>query len=640
LPGWLVKAGLVLVAFVATSCGDDNPQNPPTTGTIQVAASTTGDELDADGYTVTVDGGAGQALAINGSVTFTNQSTGNHEVELSGVAANCTITGDNPRTVDVTAGNTTSTTFDVTCSATTGNLEVTTVSTGDDIDSDGYTVSVDGGAAQSIGVNSTLTVSDLDAGDHTVELGDVAANCTVTADNPRTVAVSAGGTATTQFDVACTSQVGDLDVVVNTIGNGLPAGFNFTVDGGAPQAIGANDTVGLTGLTVGDHDVLLTDLANCSVTGDNPVTVAVPDGGTVQATFDVTCAAGSLDVTSNTWGLGLDSGYDVVIDAGTPQAIGANETVGFSDLSVGDHSVELTGVASNCSVDGTNPQTVAVADGETAATTFDVFCFETLSNRVVFESDRDGNPEIYIRDTGSGEKNLTRNAADDRNPDVAPDGTVVAFESNRGGITQLWRMCASGIERLTSSAAQEFDPSYAGDLSGLAYVRGGQIWKAGPNGGSAGQLTAGGGVNDHPAYSPDGQWVLFRSDRDGNPEIYVVNVATGVETNLTNNPAADGKPAWWSDGSKILWTSDREGNFEVYVADFDAVTPSIGAETNLTNNLAVDGWPNMRGDGSSIVFSTDRDGTLEIYAMDPDGLNQTRFAGSPTGNDVNPSWSP
>jgi hypothetical protein len=646
LAGWLGRAGLVMLAFVATSCGDDNNVvNPPTTGSIQVTAATSGAEPDADGYTVSVDGAGGQAVGVNGSVTFTNQAAGDHTVELSGVAANCTVAGDNPRTVTVAAGTTAPTTFSITCSATVGDLEVTTVSTGDDIDADGYTVAVDGGTAQAIGANETLTVTDVTVGDHDVQLGDVAANCTVAGDNPRTVAVSAGGTAATQFDVTCTSLVGDLDVVVSSTGNGVPAGYNFTVDAGTPAAIDANATVSLTGLAVGNHDVELTDLANCSVTGDNPVTVAVPEGGTAQATFDVICTAGSLDATSNTWGLGLDSGYDVVIDAGTPQAIGINETVSISDLSVGDHTVEFTGIASNCTVDGTNPRTVAVSDGATAATTFDVFCFQTLVNQIVFETDREGDAEIYVRSGTNPEFNLTRNSANDRNPDVASNGTVIAFDSNRGGTTQLWRMSSTGIEKLSTTSAQERDPSYAGDLSGLAYTHktsstNWEIWKANANGTSPQQLSSSSGTNDQPAYSPDGQWVLFRSDRDGNEEVYVVNVATGVETNLTNDAFADGKPAWWYDGTKILWTSDRTGDFEVMVADFDALTPAIGVETNLTNDPGVDGWADMRGNGSSIAFATDREGTLEVYTMDPDGLNQARFAGSTSGDDVNPSWSP
>jgi TolB protein len=647
-----------MLAFVATSCGDDNPSNPSTTGSIQVSASTTGAELDADGYTVTVDGGASQALAINGSATFSSQTVGNHEVELSGVAANCTVAGDNPRTIAVTAGNATSTTFDVTCSATAGDLEVTTVSTGDDIDADGYTVSVDGGAGQAIDVNETLTVTSLGAGDHTVELGDVAANCTVAGDNPRTVVLTAGVTATTQFDVTCTNLVGDLDVVVSTTGNALPAGYNFTVDAGGPQAIGVNATVNLTDLSVGNHDVLLTDVpANCSVTGDNPVFVSVSEGAVVTAVFAVTCTAGSMDVTTNTWGLGLDTGYEVVLDAGTPQAIGINETVGISDLSVGDHTVQLTGLASNCNVDGTNPRTVAVTDGGTAATTFDVFCFQTLSNQIVFETNRDGPAEIYVRLGNEFPINLTRNisggvgplSTDDRNPDVAPDGTTIAFESTRDGTVQIWRMSALGIQKLSTAGVQEKDPSYSGDPSGYAYTRKSsstnwEIWRANSNGGAAQPLSSNLGNNDQPAYSPDGQWVLFRSDRDGNQEVYVVNTATREETNLTNNAAADGKPAWWYDGTKILWTSNRGTDFEIYVADFDPLTdpltPSIGVEKNLTNHPSVDGWADMRGNGASIAFATDREGTLEIYTMNFDGSSQARFAGSGTGEDVNPSWSP
>jgi Tol biopolymer transport system component len=645
LPGWLGRVGLVMLAFGAISCGDDNPSNPPTTGSIQVTASTTGAELDADGYTVTVDGAAGQSLAINGSVTFTNQTAGNHNVELSGVAANCTVAGDNPRAVAVTAGSAAPTTFNVACAATAGDLEVTTVTTGDDIDADGYSVAVDGGTAQAIDASDSLTVTGLTVGDHDVELGDVASNCTVGGDNPRIVAVSGGGTATTQFDVTCTlipPATGDVKVVNVTTGTAPDDSYTVTLDiVGTPQLLAANDSLTLSGLTVGDHMIELGDVApNCTVAGDNPRTVTVTGGGEVRTQFDVTCPAGSLDVTSNTWGLGLDSGYDVVIDAGTPQAIGANATVGFSDLSVGDHTVELTGIASNCNVDGANPRTLAVTDGAGTTTTFDVFCFQTLSNQIVFETDREGDSEIYLRSAGNPEINMTKNSADDRNPDVASNGTVIAFESNRGGTTQLWRMSSSGIEKLSATAAQERDPSYAGDLSGLAFTRGGEIWKANANGSSPQQLSSSLGTNDQPAYSPDGQWVLFRSDRDGNEEIYVVNVATGVETNLTGDASADGKPTWWYDGSKVLWTSDRGGNFDVFVADFDALTPAIGAETNLTNNAAVDGWPDMRGNGASIAFATDRDGTLEIYTMDSDGSNQARFAGSGTGADVNPSWSP
>ena len=64
-----------------------------------------------------VDGGPGQAIGINSSVTFTNLAAGSHRVALTNVASNCTVSGSNPQTVTVPSGGTVSTTFSVSCTA-------------------------------------------------------------------------------------------------------------------------------------------------------------------------------------------------------------------------------------------------------------------------------------------------------------------------------------------------------------------------------------------------------------------------------------------------------------------------------------------------------------------------------------------
>src|SRR5205085_9233599 len=87
-------------------------------GTLTITTGTSGSELDPDGYTVTVDGSPGQPLGINASISIANLAAGTHSVELTGVAPNCSVTGDNPRTVTISAGATTATTFAVSCSAT------------------------------------------------------------------------------------------------------------------------------------------------------------------------------------------------------------------------------------------------------------------------------------------------------------------------------------------------------------------------------------------------------------------------------------------------------------------------------------------------------------------------------------------
>src|SRR5207249_4873592 len=140
----------------------------------------------------------------NASVTFTGLSAGDHSVALSGVAANCSASGGTSRTVTVPAGGTASTTFAVSCAATTGNLTVTTNTTGSNLDPDGYTVVVDGRQSQAIGVNASVTVSGPSAGNQAVQRGGPANSCVVGA-NPRTVRIPANGTGPTTFSVSCTA---------------------------------------------------------------------------------------------------------------------------------------------------------------------------------------------------------------------------------------------------------------------------------------------------------------------------------------------------------------------------------------------------------------------------------------------------
>ena len=94
-----------------------NPPSPAP-GNLTVTTSTTGSSLDPDGYTVTVDGALSRAIAINGSVTFTGLSAGSHSVALSGVAANCVVSGGNSKTATVPAGGTVTASFTVICSTT------------------------------------------------------------------------------------------------------------------------------------------------------------------------------------------------------------------------------------------------------------------------------------------------------------------------------------------------------------------------------------------------------------------------------------------------------------------------------------------------------------------------------------------
>jgi len=379
-------AGLVAATTFSVSC--TAPPPPPTTGDLTVTTGTSGSNIDADGYTVTVDGNASKSIGTNGSVTFTGLSAASHTVVLSGVASNCSVSGGTSRTVTVPAGGTASTSFSVSCTAPTGNLTVTTGTSGSNIDADGYTVTVDGNASKSIGTNGSVTFTGLSAASHTVVLSGVASNCSVSGGPSRTVSVPADGTASTSFSVSCAApppQTGNLTVTTSTTGSNLdPDGYTATVDGGASQAIGTNGSVTFSGLSAASHTVVLSGVAsNCSVTGGMSRTVSVPAGGTASTSFSVSCTApppetGNLTVTASTTGSNLDpDGYTATVDGGASQSVGTNGSVTFTGLSAGSHSVALSGLAANCSVSGANPQTVTVPSGGTATATFAVSCAAT-----------------------------------------------------------------------------------------------------------------------------------------------------------------------------------------------------------------------------------------------------------------------
>lgn len=296
---WAVAAATLVVAAACNDSLSPKPPEaalwPPDGSTLAVTVTTSGSDIDPDGYTVWVDGSHSQAVGANGLVTFT-VTDGGHTVALYGVASNCTVSGYNPRNLHYFMGGVGgATSFTVSC-ASVGSLFVSANTTGVDLDADGYTVTVDGGASQVIATNGSLTFTGLYASSHSVALSGVAGNCTLSEANPRTVTVSAGGTASATFAASCAPTgggSGSLTVTTTSTGSNLdPDGYTVTVDGSFSQAIATtNDSVTFTG-PAGDHPVALSGLAsNCTVSGANPRTVTVPADGTATTTFSVTCGA-------------------------------------------------------------------------------------------------------------------------------------------------------------------------------------------------------------------------------------------------------------------------------------------------------------------------------------------------------------
>ena len=136
------------------------------------------------------------------------------------------------------------------------------------------------------------------------------------------------------------------------------------------------------------------------------------------------------------------------------------------------------------------------------------------------------------------------------------------------------------------------------------------------------------------AQSPSTGKIAFESNRDGNFEIYTMNVdGTGL-TRLTQNPARDHVAAWSPDGRKIAFASDRSGGGDIYVMNADGT-----GVTRLTTSPAIDANAAWSPDGASIAFNSTRDGDPNIYVMKSDGSDQQRVTRG-AGGDVYPAWGP
>ena len=105
------------------------------------------------------------------------------------------------------------------------------------------------------------------------------------------------------------------------------------------------------------------------------------------------------------------------------------------------------------------------------------------------------------------------------------------------------------------------------------------------------------------------------------------------QMNLSNHPGYDVSPAWSPDGSKIVFRSNRDGNEEIYIMNADGT-----GQTNLTNDPGMDWHPVWSPDGTKIAFDSWREGKSAIYVMNMDGSNLINLTNR--WGDTNPHWRP
>jgi tricorn protease len=133
----------------------------------------------------------------------------------------------------------------------------------------------------------------------------------------------------------------------------------------------------------------------------------------------------------------------------------------------------------------------------------------------------------------------------------------------------------------------------------IAFSYGGDLWIVPRAGGDARRLTTGVGIATNPYFSPDGNWIAFTGEYDGNADVYVVPAGGGVPRRLTFHPSVDEVSGWTADGRSVLFASTRNSGFgasRLYTFPVDG----SGLPSELPLPMADRGW--LSPDGNYVAY--------------------------------------
>ena len=219
------------------------------------------------------------------------------------------------------------------------------------------------------------------------------------------------------------------------------------------------------------------------------------------------------------------------------------------------------------------------------------------STRILLIGNRTGKKEVYVCDAdGQNLRQLTRDNTISMAPKWSPDGTRFVYTSFRSQFPDVY---------LVNFAT--------GDRKCIANYP---------------------GLNTSAAFSPDGREVALILSKDGNPDLYVKDLAGGALTRLTSVPhAAEASPAWSPDGRQIVFVSDRKGTPQLYVMD-----RSGGEPRRLTSRGSQNVDPDWGANGY-IAYCSFIGRIYQIFVMNPATMELKQVTHEDADYE-DPSWAP
>ncbi len=499
------------------------------------------------------------------------------------------------------------------------------------------------GASTTITVNGSSTTYTL-ASPNDKALTAVADMSTCVAPPPAPV-LSASG--------VCTANTGEATFVITNNGAAMPTPYTYEIKD-ASGAVVKTATIQLAAgqsitITVTGGSTLYTlsspNDGNITATADMSACVTPPPPPALTATGVCTDEKGtaSFNITNN--GSDMPTAYiytvkDIygnVIQSSTPFQLTAGQSITITLRGVTTGLILSITNASNLTVQASmancHEPVPALAPAQPS------ICIQCL----VFHTFRDDNLEVYRLDGIEGQEgfklyNLSQDESVDSRPSRAPNDSNVVFQSNRDGNVELYYtdLLGSGeATRLTETESNNTNPMYGPDARTIVYQsdRNGSfdLFTIDQVTGEELQITNDDADDINPFYSPDLKWLVFQSNRYNNWDIFVLNVETGNEYQITDTPMDETFPSWSPNGRQIAYLSNNAGKTDLYIVDQNG---------NNLQRITVDGQTNNHvwsHEGNRIAYQSERNGNLDVYSYDLINKKEYRVT-TYAGIDSGPTW--
>ena len=284
--------------------------------------------------------------------------------------------------------------------------------------------------------------------------------------------------------------------------------------------------------------------------------------------------------------------------------------------------------------------------------TVNLYVYASDAPYIAFSSKRSGNYDIYIMDIkGENLQKLTNHPGNEFSPTFSPDGQRMAYVSSRhDGYREIYVMNLNTkvSHRLTNHPKHDSNPVWSPDGQWIAFDSNREgthdIYKIQPDGENLQRLTHGERNSYNAAWSPDSQFIAFSSSRIPTG-IYIMDADGGNPRHLENQPRSGHTPSWSPDGKQITFSDYiiLEGHRDaLFRREMDIYTLNIdGSQLRRRTRHPAEDWaPDWSPDGRSIVYYSKWNQKSDIYLIEGGlGRRAGRLTRHPA-NDKHPTWVP